>query len=157
MNELITDYFAAEEAIEARLMELVPTAKILFPGNLADMVESSQHSPAIHVVYSGDSVPGDNDGRSGAQVPQVGQGALGVVDQRWLVVVAVRHPKGQLQDTRALRTLAGPMVVDVLKALKGWAPAEWMRPLRRVSGAPPAYYTSSFAYFPFMFAGRILI
>ena len=39
-------------------------------------------------------------------------------------------------------------------ALQGWQPVQWMRPLARISG-PTAGYSSSFAYFPFLFEGRV--
>jgi hypothetical protein len=149
MNPLIQDYFLAEPAIVARLKERVQGVKEFYtPFSLADMVESSQASPAIHVIYGGDVIPGGRDN-------QVGQGTMRTLDQRWLIVLAVRTAKAQLQNTFEIRALAGRIVPQVLGALQGWAPVEWMRPLGRVSG-PPAGYSSSFAYFPFMFEGRVI-
>ena len=85
MNPLITNYFAAEQAIVDRLKAEVPgIMKVYTPFDLQGVVESSQASPALHVVYSGDVVGGTNPG------PQAGAGAAKVVDQRWLVVLAVR-------------------------------------------------------------------
>jgi hypothetical protein len=147
MNPLITNYFEAEDAIVQRIRESVPELKdVLTPFSVGDMVESSQPSPSVHVIYAGDVVP------SG----QAGQGASKLVDQRWLIVLAVRTPKAQLQHTSEIRTLAGPLVPKVLGCLQGWAPVSWMRPLGRASGGPSAGYSSSFAYFPFMFEGRII-
>lgn len=149
MNALITNYFAAEAAIVARLQEKVSgITKIYTPFDLQGVVESSQASPALHVVYSGDLVGGTNPG------PQAGAGAAKIVDQRWLVVLAVRTAAAQLQDTTEIRTKAGVLIPAILGALQGWQPVEWMRPLARVSG-PSAGYSSSFAYFPFLFEGRV--
>lgn len=140
------NYFAAEDAIVARLKAQVPSiTQVLTPFSIGDMLEASQPSPALHVIYAGDNVVGN----------EAGQGAMRVIGQRWLVVLAVRTPRAQLQDTSELRRLAGVHIPPILKALQGWAPVTWMRPLGRVSG-PPAGYSSSFGYFPFMFEGRII-
>jgi hypothetical protein len=150
MNKLITNYFAAEQAIIGRLRERVEgIAKIYTPFDLHGVVESSQASPALHVVYAGDSVGGTQQGQ------QSGAGASKTVDQRWLVVLAVRTAAAQLQDTTEIRVKAGEFIPQILDALQGWQPVEWMRPLARVSG-PAAGYSSSFAYFPFLFEGRVL-
>ena len=147
MNPLIVNYFEAEDAIVQRLRDNVPELKdVLTPFGLAEMMESSQGSPVVHVVYAGDNVAGND----------AGQGASRVVVQKWLVILAVRTPKAQLQKTTEIRTLAGTIVPKVLGCLQGWAPVSWMRPLGRASGGPPAGYSSSFAYFPFMFEGRII-
>lgn len=146
MNELISNYFGAEDAIVRHLQEQVPELKaVLTPFSIGDMVESSQPSPAVHVIYGGDVVSGN----------ETGNGARRTIDQRWLVVLAVRTPKAQLQNTSEIRVLSGELIPKVLRSLQGWAPVEWMRPLGRVSG-PAAGYSSSFAYFPFMFEGRII-
>lgn len=148
MNPLITNYFEAEDAIVQRLRDSVPELKdVLTPFGLAEMMESSQNSPVAHVVYAGDSVPGSTE---------AGQGASRVVVQKWLVIIAVRTPRAQLQKTTEIRTLAGMIIPKVLGCLQGWAPVSWMRPLGRASGGPPAGYSSSFAYFPFMFEGRVI-
>lgn len=147
MNPLITNYFEAEDAIVQRLRENVPELKdVLTPFGLADMLESSQSSPVAHVVYAGDTLPNS----------EAGKGDTRMVTQRWLIILAVRTPKAQLQKTTEIRALAGAIVPKVLGCLQGWAPVSWMRPLGRASGGPPAGYSSSFAYFPFMFEGRII-
>ena len=146
MNKLITDYFAAEQAIVDKLRGDVPELKEIYtPFSIADMLEASQSSPCVHVIYAGDKPQADPAGR----------GAAGSVNQQWMVVLAVRSAKAQLQQTKEIRGQAGALVPKILGALQGWAPVEWMRPLSRVGG-PPAGYSSSFAYFPFMFEGRII-
>ena len=148
MNPLITDYFAAEDAIVARLKEAVPEAKaVLTPFTANDIKELAQVTPCLHVIYAGDNVARDSAGNRIASM----------VDQRWLVIIAVRTAHAQLADTTEIRRLVGPLVVKVLVALQGWSPVEWMRPLGRSSGSPPAGYSSSFAYYPFVFEGRVSI
>jgi len=151
----ITDYFGAEEAILARLKELVTEVKpahVMTPFSVADMMESSQPSPSLHVIYAGDIVANAGNAAPGERRP--GQ-TRQPIDQRWLIILAVRSAKAQLQDTAEIRSKAGVIIPKVLDALQGWAPVEWMRPLSRVGG-PAAGYSSSFAYFPFMFEGRIV-
>lgn len=144
MNPLITDYFSAEQVIVAQLRAALPEVKEIYtPFSVADMLEASQASPCIHVIYAGDRPVVDASNRPTA-----------FVDQSWLIVLAVRSAKAQLQQTKEIRGQAGILVPKILGALQGWAPVEWMRPLSRVGG-PPAGYSSSFAYFPFMFEGRI--
>lgn len=145
---MIADYFGVEPAIIARLkaeVPEVPESHIFTPFGLDGMMENSQPSPSLHVIYAGDAVTGD----------EVGARTRQIVGQRWLVVLAVRNAKAQLKNTTEIRTAAGVIIPKLLNALQGWAPAEWMRPLGRVSG-PAAGYSSAFAYFPFMFEGRII-
>jgi hypothetical protein len=146
MNPLIVDYFEAETKIVDRIKaRMVDLQSVYTPADISDMVESSQSPLAAHVVYSGDRV-----------VPnEAGNGTMSVVMQRWMVVLAVRSAKAQLQHTSEIRAIAGLQIPKLLDALQGWAPVEWMRPLSRVNG-PSVGYSSSFAYFPFMFEGRVL-
>jgi hypothetical protein len=146
VNNLINNYFEAELSIAQRLKQEVPNVlHILTPFSVGDMVESSQPSPSIHIIYGGDSVTGE----------LVGQGSSKFIDQKWLVVLAVRTAAAQLQNTSDIRLKAGEIIPLILNSLQGWKPVKWMRPLARISG-PPAGYSSSFAYFPFMFEGRII-
>lgn len=155
MNKLIENYFDAENAIVERLRDRVDgIQKIYTPFDLSGVIESSQASPSLHVVYSGDVITGVQVSGT-SQTSVVGRGQGRTVDQRWLIVLAVRTAAAQLQQTSEIRKLAGAKIPAILDALQGWQPVEWMRPLSRVSG-PPAGYSSSFAYFPFLFEGRVL-
>src|SRR3712207_2536658 len=123
------NYFEAEGAIVNRLKSFTGIEKVYTPFSLADMVESSQASPALHVIYAGDVVAGSS----------VGGGTKRTIDQRWLVVLAVRNPKAQLNDTIAIRADSGVIIPKILDALQGWKPIEWMLPLGRVSGPAAGY------------------
>ena len=139
------NYFDAEPAIVARLKDALPEVKaILTPFSIGDMIESSQQSPTVHVIYSGDQV-----------VSTGGQGSKTMDSQRWLIVLAVRTPKAQLQQTGDIRVIAGEIIPKLLKALQGWQATPEMRPLVRING-PVAGYSSSFGYFPFLFEGRLV-
>jgi hypothetical protein len=141
-----TNYFEAEGVIVNRLQSFVPELKaVLTPFSIQDMLQSSQVSPSAHVIYVGDNVVGDD----------AGKGQRRVIDQRWMVIFALRNSKAQLKDTSVIREDAGLVIPKILNALSGWAPLEYMRPLVRVQ-APPVGYNSSFAYFPFVFEGRVI-
>lgn len=149
MNPGVKDYFEPEGAIVARIRAAMPQlVSVLTPFDISDMKEASQPSPAVHVVYTGDSVVPPPAGA-------VGRGAQSVISQRWLVVLAVRNAKAQLGKTEEIRKVAGPLIPPLLETLQGWAPVEWMRPLSRVGGPPPGF-SATFAYFPFMFEGRFI-
>lgn len=145
---MLADYLAAEAAIIGRLKEQVAGfAGVLGAGDLGAVEEKSQQTPAAHVLYDGDVVAGGGDGRGGNNAAQM-------VMQRWMVVVAVRNARDPLGGTGA-RADAGPLITGVIRALSGWAPTEFHRPLRRVQ-APRPGYNKGFAYFPLVFEGQIL-
>jgi hypothetical protein len=147
MNALITDYFAVEPLIVDRIKNALPELKAVYtPFQVGDMMELSQVSPCAHVIWRGDGVNTAQGAGKGVVVP---------VDQRWLVVLAIRHAGAQLQNTTILRSNAGVLIPTLLGALQGWQPVNWMRPLERVPG-PPAGNSPTFGYFPFLFSGRII-
>jgi hypothetical protein len=139
------NYFDAEAAIVERLNDLLPELKaVLTPFSIGDMVEASQLSPTVHVIYGGDQVASTE-----------GRGQKAMISQRWLIVLAVRAPKAQLQQTSDIRVVAGDIIPNLLQALQGWQAIPQMRPLVRVNG-PAAGYSSTFAYFPFLFEGLLV-
>lgn len=146
-NPLIENYFEAEEAIVERLGGIAGIKKIYTPFDVSGAIESSQASPAIHIIYMGDRIDGD-DGQ------KAGSGASRVVHQQWLIVLAVRTAAAQLQHTTQIRIDAGKLIPLILNALQGWQPVPWVRPLVRIAG-PQVGYSSSFSYFPFAFEGRV--
>lgn len=130
--------------LEAMLIERLKCAvpefrDVLGMADLAAMQESSQSTPAAHVIYQGDSIP------ASSEKSQV----ITLVEQTWLVVVAVRNAR----DTRGgsgAREEAGVLITDTIKALSGWNPAPELRPLVRVN-APRPGFNAGFAYFPLAF------
>jgi hypothetical protein len=140
------NYFEAEASIIARVSEFAPElAAIYTPFVIGDITEASQKSPSVHVIFAGEDVISDDAGR-GSRKP---------VDQKWLIVLALRNAKAQLAHTESIRNDAGVIIPKLLNALSGWKPTENMRELVRKQ-APTPGYSSSFAYFPLMFHGRII-
>lgn len=141
------DYLVAEGLIlarlEAELADLSSSAglKVLSAADLAGVAEGAQHTPSVHVVYNGDVIPGGDS---------VDEGNYHVIQQRWIVVVAVRNA-GNQRTGKAARDDAGPIISRVIKALSGWRPGQGLSPLRRVTAPGPAFTPGGYAYFPLQF------
>tara|TARA_R110001583_G_scaffold63498_2_gene185819 strand:- start:938 stop:1417 length:480 start_codon:yes stop_codon:yes gene_type:complete len=138
------DYLAAEDLMIARLEKAltdIERLKVLSPAELADISQAAQHTPALHVIYAGDRVPGGN---------ATDRGNYHVLTQRWLVVVAVRAPQTQ-SSGRAARGAAGPIISRVIQALSGWRLGVGFGPLVRINAPGPAYRKGGFGYFPLQF------
>jgi hypothetical protein len=147
---VITDYLAAESLIVARLraqVSGVPSANVMTTADLAGVEARAQRTPALHVIYNGDEPAG-----------VAGQSDLGdsqVVQQRWMIVVAVRSGKDTLGGSGA-RSVAGPLMVDVIQALAGWRPSADHGPLIRGS-APAPLFEAGFAYYPQLYRCAIVL
>jgi hypothetical protein len=146
---MLADYLVAEGLIVARLeaqLADIDRLKVLRPADLAGVAETAQHTPAIHVLYGGDVVPGGD---------AVDEGNYHVIKQRWLAVVAVRSPGSQLTGQQ-VREAAGPVLTRVIQTLSGWRPTQGLGPLVRVPAPPPAYSKGGFGYFPLQFETKLL-
>lgn len=133
------NYLRIEALLRARIEASVAGLKaVLGAADLAGVSEAAQITPAVHVLYDGDEV-----------VTRGGDSVAVAVNQRWLVVVAVRNVRNQATGDAA-RAEAGELIWEVLRAVQGWQPAADLGPLARVNGPAPAYI-SGFAYFPLAF------
>jgi len=142
---MLADYLAAGPLIIARIADAVPGIVSVLPArDLASLTESTLQSPTVFVVYDGDRLA-DTAGRGQAQA----------VQQRWLVVLAIRNAK-QGDGGAGMAAEAGPLLVGLLKALQGWQPNSTdYRPLVRVA-APRPGYSPAFAYYPLAFESQIV-
>lgn len=147
---MLTDYLAAEPLIVARLQAQVagvPAAHVLTAADLAGVEARAQITPSLHVLYDGDEPAGE--------AGQSETGDTQIVQQRWLVVVAVRSAR----DTRGgsgARALAGPLMVAVIQALAGWRPSADHGPMIRAS-APRPLFDPGFAYYPQLYRCPIVL
>jgi hypothetical protein len=71
------------------------------------------------------------------------------VVQRWAVIIVAQG----LNYTDA-RDGVGALLMEVLLALQGFAPAEYHTALSRVSGPAPRYYPGGYAQIPLLFTTR---
>ncbi len=140
MSTLDEDWLAAGPIIEQRLRDQVRELRLVAGINDLGELESrvGQQDPAAFVVYDGDRI-----------APQVGSGASEAGAQCWIVVLAVRSSRAG-GDGSGLRSEAGRLLPLVRDTLRGWAPFDGGRPLRRVT-APRPGYSAVFAYLPLAF------
>lgn len=139
------DYLALESLIVDRLMKetTMPDRHVLTAPDIEQVEEEQQTTPAYHVIYAGDRAPSAG-GTAAASRAQV-------VEQLWLVVVAVRNVR-DVRRGKAARELAGPWVTELINALQGWQPGQDYNELRRDLSAPPAAYQKGFFYVPTLWA-----
>lgn len=138
-------YLDAETQIVALLEQaaIANVKAVLTAGDLATVQENQQTTPALHVIYNGESVPSSSGMRGAYGSPQV-------VYQQWLVVVAVRNVK-KIREGEGAREDAGPIMNSVINTLQGkQLSADFPRHLRRTTPPKPKY-TTGFAYFPLAF------
>lgn len=140
------NHLALEALLIDHLKSAVPEFRdVLGMADLASMQESSQVTPAAHVIYQGDTLPSGNS---------AGQGSAQMVVQTWLVVVAVRSAR----DTRGgsgAREEAGSLITRVIQSLAGWPPGAGFLPMQRVNTIKPGF-NAGFAYFPLAFETRFV-
>ncbi len=143
MNEALPNNFLEPEGhIVARLKEalagLQPAVHVLTAAELAGVKESAQHTPAVHVVWSGFRV-----------LESRGDGKAARLDHTWLVVAAVRNVQGT-RSGAAARAEAGDLAARAGAALMGFRPPNVAGPMRLTS-APPAGFSGGFMYLPLAF------
>lgn len=131
-------------ALEPHLVELVrsavagmsPAVHVLTTAELADVKESAQRTPAVHVVYGGYRIAQDI-------------GTAWELEHTWYVVAAVRNV-AQARSGKAARQDAGALATHVVGALAGAQVQGATRPLTLVT-PPPARYSGGFQYLPSAF------
>jgi len=149
-NPRNVNYLLPEEAIIARLKEAVPGfyGHVFKAADVAMVRETSQVTPAAHVVYIGDVVQPPPGGRTT-------RGDAVSVDQQYYVVIVVKSAH-ETRTVEGARTEAGELSMATLKALQGYEFSRVYGPLKRVNGAGPVY-TAGFAYVPFLFTTRLTV
>ena len=132
-------------ALEPHLLALIghavqgmsPAVHVLSSADLADVKESAQKTPAVHLIYGGYRITDD-------------LGTAWSLAHIWYAVVVVRNVATQ-RSGQAARQSAGPLVAAVVGALVGAKVVGATRPLTLVS-PPPASYRAGHQYIPSAFA-----
>lgn len=130
--------------LEAQIPAIYPRLRrVLRAQDLADVVEGAQDAPALHVLSAGDEVTGSLDA-----------GRLAELDQRWLVVCAVRYVR---------RTASEPAEEDggilrgaVCAVLQGARLLEGYGPLYRITGPKTAHRPGGYSYYPLLYAAATI-
>lgn len=128
-------------ALEPHLLELIthavqglhPAVHVLSSADLADVKESAQKTPAVHLVYGGFRIAED-------------MGASWRLQHKWYAVVVVRNV-ATARSGQAARQDAGPMVARVMDALAGAQVPGATRALT-LATPPPASYRAGHQYIP---------
>lgn len=134
------NWLALEPHLEALLQSAVagasPAVHVLTAADLADVKESAQKTPAVHLIYGGYRVAED-------------LGTAWRLAHTWYAVVVVRNVATQ-RTGKAARQNAGPLVAQVVGALVGANPTGAVRALTLLS-PPPASYNAGHQYIPSAF------
>lgn len=137
------NYLALESALIDRLRQQVPTLSLVAgAANMPALSDRASPSPACYVLYDGDRV-----------VSTAHDGRREIVEQRWLVVLCVRHA-GQ-DGGAALRAAAGELLADILAALSGYAPPPCTQAIERTSAPRPAYPPGA-GWYPLAYLARFV-
>ncbi len=141
-----SDYFALEPVIVERLKAIAGVLAINTPFNVDDMLQITNCSPSLNVIYVGDRV-GESAGR-GRAVP---------ITQQWLIVLAVNDASSQLEETSNIRKTADPFIREILAKMQGFDPEiTGFRPFERVDSGVNVGSASGFAYFPYLFESQVI-
>ncbi|MDA8446381.1 phage tail terminator protein [Paracidovorax valerianellae] len=128
-------------ALEPRLVELVrqavggmsPAVHVLTSAEIADIKETAQRTPAVHVIYGGYRISDDI-------------GIAWELTHTWYVVAAVKNVS-TVRSGEAARKGAGVLAAHVVGALAGAQVQGATKPLTLIS-PPPARYSAGFQYLP---------
>jgi len=142
----MADALSIWQPICDRIRAQVPALKAVLPAwDLASVVERSQVTPAVFVVYDGEDV-----------ADQVSNGKTVLESQRFVIVLAVRNASdtlggsGAAEDAMAIRTA-------IYAALSGWVPGPAHRPMTRARSGYRPHYTPGFAYLPVAFETKSFV
>ncbi|CQR43720.1 conserved hypothetical protein [Thiomonas sp. CB3] len=140
---------AIEPQLVARLQSRLPQTgagkvHVLTAAELANLSESTQPSPAVHIVLSGMTVAESRPDGKAARLTQT-----------WLAVIAVRNLASG-KTGAAARADAGQLAGTVAAALTGWQPLSARKPLQLVT-PPGAGYSAGYMYLPIAVATDVLV
>lgn len=141
-------FFAVEAPLVAQIKKEVDgLLDVYTPFSIEEMLEISNVSPSVSVIYYDDRVAGD-----------AGRGEMSVTYQQWLIVLSINHSGAQLQDTSALRNDAEPFIDKIMDALKGFNPnIVGFKTFKRANSPVRVGGKVGHCYFPFMFEIQKLI
>lgn len=125
MLDLQDDYLIAESHLVEKLETIEGIRKVYRSCDLAEMREEAQTTPALHVIYNGDTVTNSAQG-----------GALTHPKQTWMIVLAVSNRK---------KGEAGALMAKVLKTMAGAHGA--LGSFQRVNASRPSF-SRGFGYYP---------
>lgn len=130
------DFLALEPLLVARLREQMPAhVHVLARRELSEIVEPSQPTPAVHVLYRG------------YRPSRARTGMYEELDLLWLTVVSVLNATDVTAGAGA-RADAGALLGAVVQSLGPWVPPLAGYESMALDDAPMAGYRAGHAYFP---------
>ena len=118
-----------EPLITARLETLTGFKGVHGLPELMSAETANRPSPCLYVIFDGYR-----------PLESTTRGKAAQVETRWLVVISVKHG-GKSADGSPARSVAAPLVQDVLGHLLGWQPATGFGPLTLAPGPRPDFAT----------------
>lgn len=141
------NFLALEPLIVARVREalagMTPAVHVLTEADLADVKETAQLVPAVHVIWNGFRV---------AEAPSHGTRAR--LEHTWLCVAAVRNV-ADVRSGSAARLAAGELLARAGAALMGFRPAGVQAPLR-LAAAPRGWASKGYVHVPLAFTAETM-
>ena len=149
----INDYFAVEPVIVEHIKNnMTDLLDVDTPFDIDDMLESSNDTPSVSVIYYGDRM--GESSTSGKVTTQY---------QQWLIVLKVRDAKAQGKNTNDLRAYANPFILQLLSCMQGFDPKKYLpelvayRQFKRADSPVGVGSDAGFGYFPFLFEIQMFI
>ncbi|MEO5341068.1 MAG: hypothetical protein H7837_11235 [Magnetococcus sp. MYC-9] len=142
----MNDLFAAQGLLIDRLSSQLPALRLVKGvRELATLHERPGTTPAAYVLYDGQDM-------------RMGAGQAQVVDQRWLVVLVVRSRRelAPVPAEGGERQEAGPLLIQLCRALLGWKPDAEHGPLALAQGPNPTF-RDGFGFYTLRFVTRLTI
>lgn len=141
----MSDYFHIGGQIATRLQETIPALlTVRTAAALDEIADLSPNPPAAIVIWDGDSII-QTPSRRGYEV---------LIDQRWLVVLAIRAGREAASGTGVISAVS-PLMSEVMKNLLGWLPDD-CRQFHRIESPKPGY-SAGLGYFPIGFSAQIVL
>lgn len=138
----VFDYLSAEPAIIQRLTRCVPELmEVRSEAEVATLDNGSLKDIAAIVIYGGDQLEKDDSN------------LLTEAVQTWLVVLSVRQPNDRT-GVRT-RTVAGPLITKINKALIGYEISPRHMPLKRVTAPRPMQKGGGQLFLPLAYETRV--
>ena len=132
------NYLSVEDALIERLRSCLPDLADVRSEASLDGVKGAQlPTPSALVLWAGDQVIHDSNPK--AQL----------VAQTWVVCLVVKH-SGDRTGAQA-RDAAGPLITQVIQAVRGWAPFDGADEFRWTEGVQPELVPGGTLYVPLAF------
>lgn len=149
MNPFAVDWLALSTPIIERMRTIVELRSVSAITDLSRLTagQAADVFPSAHIAYLGDRI---NAGAAGSR----GHGAAQVIDQIWMVIIAVSHYSGGASPA-PMQAMAGPIIAQAMALLGGWQPPlSNVQPLIRITGSA-ANYPPGRALYPLTYSARI--